>query len=250
MDSASPSSGAVAAKLVSTAAESEAKSERKLIYSAKVSIETSDFDRFAADLATQVESLDGFLANYSDQRSSGDRRSGTWAVRVPSAQFQTLLAWLDVNALVRTKRVQSQDVSEEYVDLSARLANKKNTEARLIKILEERPGKLEDVLTVEKELDRVREEVERIEGRLRFLSEKVALSTVEITVNTRIEYEAKVISLGQRIEERWTGAMRDVRQTMESLLLWVVGIAPWLPFLAAFFFVAYWGYRKLRLRLR
>jgi hypothetical protein len=73
-------------------------------------------------------------------------------------------------------------VSEEFVDLTARVANAHRLEDRLVELLRTRTGKLQDVLTVERELARVREEIERMEGRLRFLKSSAQLSTLSVNL--------------------------------------------------------------------
>jgi hypothetical protein len=78
--------------------------------------------------------------------------------------------------------VNAEDVSEEFVDLTARMANSHRLEERLVELLRTRTGKLQDVLTVERELARVREEIERMEGRLRFLKNSAQLSTLAVTL--------------------------------------------------------------------
>ncbi|MGE0555392.1 MAG: DUF4349 domain-containing protein, partial [Gemmatimonadales bacterium] len=74
----------------------------------------------------------------------------------------------------------SQDVGEEYVDIEARIGNARRLEERLVIMLATRTGKLEEALAVERELARVRESIERLEGRLRYLGARVAESTITI----------------------------------------------------------------------
>jgi len=78
------------------------------------------------------------------------------------------------------------DVGEEYVDVAARVATARQLERRLIDLLATRTGKLADVLQVENELARVRGEIERYEGRLRYLRERSVVSTLAITVHESI----------------------------------------------------------------
>ena len=79
----------------------------------------------------------------------------------------------------------SQDVTEEYYDVEARIKNKRVEEERLLKHLEQSTGKLEDILKVEKEISRVRGEIERQQGRLQYLDKLSALTTVTITLHER-----------------------------------------------------------------
>jgi hypothetical protein len=86
---------------------------------------------------------------------------------------------------VEHSSVSAEDVGEEFVDISARVANAKRLEERLITLLATRTGKLEDVLRVERELARVREEIERHEGRIRYLTTRVAMSTIHANVHEK-----------------------------------------------------------------
>ena len=79
--------------------------------------------------------------------------------------------------------ISAQDVGEEYVDVAARVTNAHRLEQRLIEVLATKTGRLRDVLDIERELGRVREEIERMEGRMRFLRTRVATSTLSITVH-------------------------------------------------------------------
>jgi hypothetical protein len=84
---------------------------------------------------------------------------------------------------VETVTANVQDVGEEYVDMGARATNAKRMEARLIEMLATRTGKLDEVLTVEQELRRVREEIERYEARLRYLEKHASVSSLDITLH-------------------------------------------------------------------
>ena len=76
-----------------------------------------------------------------------------------------------------------QDVGEEYTDLGARASNARRMEARLVEMVATRTGKLSDALTVEQELKRVREEIERYEARLRWLERRASLSTLTVSMH-------------------------------------------------------------------
>src|SRR5690606_14566838 len=99
-------------------------------------------------------------------------------------------------------------------------------------ILEERSGKLEDVLKVEVELSRVRGEIERMEGRLRVLENLSSLATVTLNVRERTDYSPEppvAPDFSTRIARAWTGSIGDLRQLGENLVIFAVGVAPWLP---------------------
>ncbi len=207
---------------------------RQIIYNADVSVEVGDIDGLAEQLNARLKELEGFVSNFSEQRYAGDRRTATWTIRIDATKFLDLLKWLDDESNVLRKQVTSKDVTEEYVDLNARLTNKKVTEKRLTFLLEERSGKLEEVLAFEKEIDRTREEIERFEGRLRLLRDQIALSTIMLTAATRIDYLApKPTNLATSISETWGQSVGKLQGFCTWLLIVFVGLVPWLPILAA-----------------
>ena len=106
-------------------------------------------------------------------------------MRIPVPQFQRFVEETSRLGVSERREIQSDDVTEEYVDLEARLANKQQLEARLLELVAKRTDEIKDVIAVEAELSRVREEIERMQGRLRYLTDRVALTTVEITAYER-----------------------------------------------------------------
>ena len=113
-------------------------------------------------------------------------------------------------------------------DLDARIANKRRLEAELLTLLDERDGQLKDVIAVKQELSSVREEIERMEGRLRFLRDQVALTTITITAREDRNYtpqQAPTFAL--RIGGAWVGSLLAMREAGENLVIAAVAFAPW-----------------------
>jgi uncharacterized protein DUF4349 len=131
-------------------------------------------------LAAQVG---GYVANSSITGGRDQIRQATLELKVPSGRYDDALGSLASIGKVETVNSSAQDVGEEFVDVTARVTNSRRLEERLLNLLASRTGKLDDVLRVERELARVREEIERYEGRLRYLSAHVAMSTLSITVH-------------------------------------------------------------------
>lgn len=127
----------------------------------------------------------GYIGNTSMASGEYQVRSATLELKIPAARFDSLIGGLDPLGVVESVSTTAEDVGEEFVDVSARVANARRLEERLVVLLATRAGKLEDVLAVERELARVREEIERYEGRLRYLRSRVAISTLSITVHER-----------------------------------------------------------------
>jgi len=146
-------------------------------------IEVDSLEPAIAAVHRLATSLGGIVGNTSLNSGDYQVRSATIELRIPSARFNEALEGLQPLGKVESVHSNAQDVSEEFVDVSARVANAKRLEERLIALLANRTGKLEEVLAVERELARIREEIERYEGRIRFLQTRVATSTLTVTVH-------------------------------------------------------------------
>ena len=133
----------------------------------------------------------------------------------------------------------ADDVTERMVDLSARLANARNTEKRLTAVLEQRTGKVADVLEVEREIARVREEIERMDAERTTLDLRVTYATITLVI---LEPRKAALDLGpitvsdrlrnaaiDGVRQAWESALRALlfaMRTMPTLLVWVA-IAAW-----------------------
>ena len=131
-------------------------------------------------LAAQVGA---YVGNSSMSGGRDQIRQATVELKIPSGKYDAAVGSLSSIGKVETVNSNAQDVGEEYVDITARVSNSRKLEERLLNLLATRTGKLDDVLRVERELARVREEIERYEGRLRYLSTRAAVSTLNITIH-------------------------------------------------------------------
>jgi hypothetical protein len=155
---------------------------RMIIRTGQASIEVDSLETSMAELRRIVQRSGGFVADASIQSGKNQLRTATLQVKVPAARFDDLTQALEPLGKLQFVNVAAEDVSEEYVDLTARVANGRKLEDRLIELLRTRTGRLQDVLSVERELARVREEIERMEGRLRFLKTSTSLSTLSVSL--------------------------------------------------------------------
>jgi hypothetical protein len=125
----------------------------------------------------------GYITNSSISGGRDQIRQATFELKIPAPKYDQAVGMLSTIGKVETVNSTAQDVGEEFVDVTARVNNSRRLEERLISLLANRTGKLDEVLRVERELARVREEIERYEGRLRYLNARVAMSTLTVTVH-------------------------------------------------------------------
>lgn len=224
-DVALVSGGAVQAET----SPSEAKANRKIIYTADVHLVVKEFAEFERQITSLIGSHGGFAAERSTDRTHGNHRGGRWEIRVPVENYDRFLSGLSSLGFARSRSETSDDVTEAYVDLQARISNKRELEERIIEMLKERPGKLADLMEIERELSRVREEIERMEGRMRVLVDQTSLATVRLQVVEETTYQPPAApTLGDRIANAWTGSIQAIGSIGSGLVILAVGIAPWL----------------------
>jgi hypothetical protein len=207
---------------------------RKIIYDAQVDLLVENIEPIAKQVSSLVQDARGYVAEEDTTGSPGSRRSMRWKIRIPVDQFESfVLKIAALGELERTNRT-SQDVTEQYYDLEARIKNKQAEEKTLTKILEERTGKLEDVLKVEIELSRVRGEIEQLQGKIRVLENLSALATLTLNVREREKYEPAppvVADFSTQIGRTWDGSIHGLIDLFKAVVLWAVSWAVWIPLL-------------------
>lgn len=156
-----------------------------IIRTADASVRVDSLDVAIAQLRQLGQRLGGYVANSALEVGGDQARSARLELKIPSARFDEAIGGLKPIGRVESVNISTEDVGEEFVDVSARVSNAHRLESRLIDLLARRTGKLEDVLQVERELARVREEIERYEGRIRYLRTRTAISTLSVTAHER-----------------------------------------------------------------
>lgn len=205
---------------------------RKIIYNGYVDLVVADLGAVEAKLTALVEGKRGYISDTNVTGSPGTQRSGSWKARVPAESFTEVMSAVARLGELRSSRTESQDVSQEYYDVEARIAVKKQEEKRLLKILDEAAGKLKDILEVEKELSRVRTETEQMEGRLRWLAHNTSLSTISVTATEIKNYTPPVApTFGDRIARSFRGSIEALTSFLMNVTVALVALVPWLVLL-------------------
>ncbi len=220
--------------------------QRRIVYTTDIGLVVKDYAEFESSLPGTVERMGGYISKSETNRRYANQQAGVWVARVPVARYGEFLQGVAALGFAESRREDAQDVTEEYVDVEARIRNNHKLEERIITMLQDRTGKLTDVLEIERELARVREEVERMEGRLRLLADRSAMATVTIRCREEQQYTPpEAPTFASRIASSWSGSIESLRSTGESLLIAMVSLAPWLMVLAIPVLVAWRLVRRL-----
>lgn len=208
--------------------------QRKIIYTANIELVVENFGSIPADVEALAKDFGGYVASSNVTGSPGRPRRGQWTIRVPVGRYDEFITAAKQLAVkgqgeVRRMSSDSQDVSEEYYDLESRIRNKKKQEERLLELLADATGKLEEVLSVERELARVREEIERMEGRKRVLDDLTTLTTIELSIDEIKDYvPEQALTYGARVRLAFSGSIETLVSTAKSVSIALIVAAPWL----------------------
>lgn len=156
-----------------------APSGRQVIRTSVLTVDVRDVDEAAGALLRIAESSGGYIANSTIVRQRPSY--GTFELRVPATRFGRVLEQVEGVGDVKERHLTGQDVTEEFVDLQARVRNLERHEHQLLTFMD-RAAKVVDLLAIEQELARVRGEIEQLTGRLRFMNNRIELATVDVTV--------------------------------------------------------------------
>lgn len=154
---------------------------RMIIKTGALSIVVDKHDSANAGLQQMAVRLGGYVTSTSTDLAYAGLKRTTMTIRVPAQHFDEAMgACRTFSAKIESESVEGTDVTEEFVDTEARLSNKKAEEKQLLTILQ-RTGSVTELLEVQRELFRVREEIERHEGRRKFLLAQVSMATITVT---------------------------------------------------------------------
>lgn len=214
--------------------------DKKVIKNGNLYLKVDSIDWASGKINEIVKGFDGEVVRSNFYEASHGAKNGSVTVKVPVAQFDAAFSELKkVASLVISEDTNSQDVTEQYTDLQARLKNKQREEQAFADILQ-RSGKIDDVLKVTKELSRVRGEIERLQGRIKLLESQTDMSTINIQLSEDVEV---AVSRGWRpwevVKESAQGLLRDSQHLIDFLIQFIIRGLPRLAIYALIIWVIY-----------
>jgi Cdc6-like AAA superfamily ATPase len=203
--------------------------DRKIIKNGNIEFETADVNKTKSLVEQTVRELSGYISKENVVEYS-DRLEHKLIIRVPADNFDLLLKNISesVDKLDR-KNIDVLDVTEEYIDVQSRIKTKKELQARYTELLEKAAGVVE-MLAIESEIGKLQTEIESAEGRLRFLHDRIAFSTLEMT------YYQKIASTSPF---SFFPKLRDgIKSGWEFFLWFIIGLSYLWVFIVLFIIIA------------
>lgn len=225
----------------------EVPSERKLIRNGSMSLEVDDVPAAIETVKETVTEADGYVGNESERQDGYGRKAASITCRVPAEQLDAVVERLRALGEVDSVSLTAQDVTDQYFDLEVRLATQRELAERLQALLGRPSNELSDLLEIERELARVRGEIDRMEGRKRLWDQQIALSTLQVDLH---EPAPEIASGGGGV---WRTLISSFRDAGENFVLAIAGIVSFsgglIPVLLALW-VAWIVFAALRRRRR
>lgn len=225
-----------------------AQSVRKIIFTADLTLRADDVSRAFNEASSLARASGGYVekSNFSNDAEDGERRAAGLSIRVPTQNYDSLLASLrsmsDVS--VDHEGSNSNEVTEEYIDLQSRQRNLERTEQQYLTLLNEAKT-VADILTVQDRLSGVRSQIEQIQGRLRVLDDLADFATVNVSIApvvARVEDKGGDWKLSEVFVDSWQGSFEVARYVAAAGIVVLVAFA-WLGVPALVIYVIA---RKLR----
>ncbi|MCI0693646.1 DUF4349 domain-containing protein [candidate division KSB1 bacterium] len=216
---------------------------RLVIKTATISCEVTNYDEALGQIQKIVAQFGGYIIFSTTQVHENNVKSGSVSLRIDAKHFDTALQEIKKSARkVETESIQGNDVTEEFYDLTARLENKRKAEKRYQEILASAKT-TKDILEVEQALTNVREEIERMEGRKRYLEDQIALST--ITINLHEPYPLMASGRYGFLAQMRRGIENGVSGFSEVLSACITFAIAGIP-LFVLLFILIWAFRRYR----
>lgn len=209
--------------------------ESKIIKTAHLEFQVDDIEESKKHIQELVEAGKGYIAS-QEESNNQLKIQVVFTIRVPSDGFDRLLEGvLKEGIYVGILNIERRDVTEEFLDLKARTETQKALEARYRDILRQAKT-VEEILKVESELGKLREEIEAKEGRMKYLSHQAEFSTIHATVYQKLPYKAPPKVEGEGFIDRLADSLVNGWSGFVAFLLALIAIWPLLIILCILYF--------------
>jgi hypothetical protein len=210
--------------------------ERKIIYTANLGVVVEDFDEAKDRFLALLKERGGYVVQSDIEGGQpGSRRTATWTVRVPAARFDSFLDEVGKLGELRHRKVDSEDVTDQYHDTTEEIKNYKLSEAALLRLYTKKiaSSTLEDVLKLQAQITEVQGKINVLKGRIKRWDKLTEYSTATVVLTSRKDYAPPVEpNFGNRLSETFRASLNALIAFGKFLVLTLAALTPWLPVLA------------------
>jgi hypothetical protein len=240
-------------------AEGDESSERDVIRTGSISMRVSNVDEAAQEVQQIAQENEGFVSGSTIYEAERGSKRGEITVRVPAQRFGQIFEQIkSVATVVLNESTYAQDVTEQTQDIEARLGNKRQEEEAFLALLdnEELTQSPENIITLTREISRVRGEIERLEAAQQQLEEQVSFASITIYIqeDVRVASTNNQWRPGQVAQEAFAAFLGDLRNTTDNVIVFLIRFIPIITiyvlalvilyFISKFLFLRFWKTEK------
>ena len=209
------------------------KAAPQLIKRAELNLVVASIEETIETVSALIQQQQGDVLGLQEYQPANKnvRHRASMQLRVPQARLETTLDALTELGTMQNRTITAEDVSNQLVDLSARLRNLRKSEQMVLKIMD-RSGTVGEVLNASRELSNIRESIERLDAQFKNLQNQVAYSTITLNLEAAVSSSGKPqLSIGLRVRETWGQATQAVNEFTFGLIqlgLWLLAFSPYL----------------------
>lgn len=226
--------------------------DRKIVYTARLDLVVKNLDAADKQVDELLTAHGGRLVSSESRGDAGSKRTASYTLEVPSAKFRAFVAGLRPLGVPERDKVESDDLTDEYVDIQAEVRHLKAEEENLLKLLTERARGVEEQLAIRKQIEPIRGRINKAEGRQKYIDARAALSKVTLNLREEANYVPPTAdppptppTFGERVTKTFDGSWSLLVTVGEWIALVGVAVGPWLPFVIPLGLVGMWTARRL-----
>lgn len=216
--------------------------QRLIIRTGTMNLEIESYEEADRKINDLVKSLDGYTSASSSSMNAAGKKQGSVTIKVPAEKFDELISKLGEIGQISSQNITSSDVTEEYIDLGARLKTERELEQRLISLLDTKASTLSDVIEIEGKLATVRQKIESVEGRMKYLRSQSAFSTLTVSIFEPSLLETSsgggfFYEIGQAFKE----GLEGFTSVLKTIIIAAIALLPLLIFIGIIIYLVIRG---------
>ena len=226
--------------------------DAKIVYTANMDLETTEFEKAVSDIAAAVEHFGGYFANSSQNGQNSSYRYAEYTVKVPKNEFRNFLNCIGETCAVTYTSTSAEDITDSYYDVDSRLKTAQTKLERLQELLA-KADNMSDIITIESAISDAEWEIENLTGTLRTYDARVDYATVYMSLREVYKLSGTdnaPLTLGKRLGNSFIRGIKSVGNFFEDLLVWLAYSWIWLAVIAVIAVVAFRIVKKKGFRIR
>lgn len=220
-----------------------------IVQTASITILATNYGEASKAVQRITAQHGGYVQELNANTQTGAARSLSATLRIPEKQLEPCLADLRNLGHVEQESRSNEEITDRYIDLTARLRNARAEQQRILELLKTQTGKLSDVLAAERELARIGGDIESMEGQRTYMEHEVAYASVQLQLDEqyRAQLNPEAFSTGTRIRNSLVEGFRNLGDGIVAIVMFVFAYGPSILFWAALIgFPAWFAWRRFR----